>query len=323
VLFYGKDQKDLEFLHNLEQSLVTRNDLRQFLEMILAAVQDRLQAGGAFVAATNSGGMELVMTTGKTNWPEEDDSQSELMNLVRQSEGPLALFRWSDSLILPLYYSESDGESELLGLLGVSGVKSAHLEEEQRRSLSQLAFRATIALRDRHTQQQLFQSLEMLTSEIDYLSELRVAGRYEPGHVLDITKPVDAEMAVWVKEALTHYWGGPRLTESPLLNLKIVQNMLESYDGNYPNALRALLKNAIERVRPGGERRFTGEWILYNILDMKFLEGKKVREIAMKLAMSEADLYRKQRVALEAVTREISLMEHETNHHDVPETIKE
>ncbi len=37
-------------------------------------------------------------------------------------------------------------------------------------------------------------------------------------------------------------------------------------------------------------------WILYNILEMKFLEGKKVREVAMRLAMSEADLYRKQRV---------------------------
>jgi hypothetical protein len=83
-----------------------------------------------------------------------------------------------------------------------------------------------------------------------------------------------------------------------LLSLKIVQDMLETHDGNYPNALRALLKTAIEKVRPGGERRFTGEWMLYNILEMKFLEGKKVREIATKLAMSEADLYRKQRVAL-------------------------
>jgi hypothetical protein len=322
LLFYGNDQKDLEFLHNLEQSLVTRNDLRQFLEMILAAVRDRLQAGGAFVAATNGGGLELVMTTGKTNWPEEDDGQLELMDLVRQSEGPLDLFRWNDSLILPLYQPETEAEPELLGLLGVSGVKSEHLEEEQRRSLSQLALRATIALRDRHTQQQLFQSLEMLTSEIDYLSELRAAGRYEPGQVLDITKPVDAEMATWVKDALTHYWGGPRLTESPLLNLKIVQNMLATYDGNYPNALRALLKNAIERVRPDGERRFTGEWILYNILEMKFLEGKKVREIAMKLAMSEADLYRKQRVALEAVTREIVTMEQEAKSPVSVETSK-
>jgi hypothetical protein len=57
--------------------------------------------------------------------------------------------------------------------------------------------------------------------------------------------------------------------------------------------------------------RFTGEWILYNILEMKFMEGRKVREIAMRLAMSEADLYRKQRVAIEAVANAILAMEQE------------
>jgi hypothetical protein len=42
---------------------------------------------------------------------------------------------------------------------------------------------------------------------------------------------------------------------------------------------------------------------------MKFLEGKKVREIALRLAMSEADLYRKQRVAVDAVAKVIAEME--------------
>jgi hypothetical protein len=311
VLFYGKDQKDLKFLYNLERSLVTRNDLSQFLEMILAAVRDRLQASGAFVAAINGDGMELVKTTGKTDWLEGDTNHVELVELVKQSANSMEMFLWNRSLILPLYNHRMEEAPELLGLLGVTGMRTDHLEVEQKQSLDQLAARATIALRDRHIQQQLFQSLELLTPDLDYLSELRAAGRYEPEHVLDITRPVDEEMTVWVRDALTHYWGGPRLTESPLLNLIIVHDMLEAYDGNYPNALRALLKNAIEKVRPDGERRFTGEWILYNILEMKFLEGKKVREIAAKLAMSEADLYRKQRIALEAVAREIAQMEKE------------
>jgi hypothetical protein len=43
---------------------------------------------------------------------------------------------------------------------------------------------------------------------------------------------------------------------------------------------------------------------------MKFLEGKKVREIATRLSMSEADLYRKQRVAVDAVASAILDMEH-------------
>jgi len=39
------------------------------------------------------------------------------------------------------------------------------------------------------------------------------------------------------------------------------------------------------------------------------MEGRKVREIALRLAMSEADLYRKQRVAIEAVANAILEME--------------
>jgi hypothetical protein len=50
-------------------------------------------------------------------------------------------------------------------------------------------------------------------------------------------------------------------------------------------------------------------WILYNILEMKFIEGRKVRDVANRLAMSEADLYRKQRVAVEAVARAMIDME--------------
>ncbi|HPO59439.1 MAG TPA: hypothetical protein PLV53_11390, partial [Anaerolineaceae bacterium] len=101
----------------------------------------------------------------------------------------------------------------------------------------------------------------------------------------------------------------PKLTESPLMKLKVVTQAMVKHDGNPANALRAILREAIESVRPEGERRFTAEWVLYNILEMKFLEGKKVREIARRLAMSEADLYRKQRVAIEAVAKAILDME--------------
>jgi hypothetical protein len=55
----------------------------------------------------------------------------------------------------------------------------------------------------------------------------------------------------------------------------------------------------------------TPEWLLYNILELKFLQGRKVRDVARRLAMSEADLYRKQRVAIEAVARLLAEMERE------------
>ena len=93
------------------------------------------------------------------------------------------------------------------------------------------------------------------------------------------------------------------------MKLKVVEGALYEGEQNAANALRSVLKNAIEQLRPEGERKFTGEWLLYNILELKFLEGKKVREIAMKLALSEADLYRKQRVAIDLITEEIVKME--------------
>ena len=72
------------------------------------------------------------------------------------------------------------------------------------------------------------------------------------------------------------------------------------------------LEQAIEQQRPGGTRQMTTpEWILYNILELKFLQGRRVREIARRLAMSESDLYRKQRVAIEAVARTLAEMERE------------
>jgi hypothetical protein len=93
------------------------------------------------------------------------------------------------------------------------------------------------------------------------------------------------------------------------MRLRVVQTLVNDYDGNASNALRALLRRAVDQVKPEGDRRFTSEWILYNILEMKFIEGRKVREVAGRLAMSEADLYRKQRVAVEAVARAILEME--------------
>jgi hypothetical protein len=139
---------------------------------------------------------------------------------------------------------------------------------------------------------------------------LRARGRYDKDGVFQLEDPIESkDLQSWVKDALTHFWGGPKFTENPLLDLNVVEETAVETEGNKVNALRAILRDAIEQVKPDGERRFTGEWILYNILEMKFLEGRKVREIAIKLSMSEADLYRKQRVAIEAVANKIIEME--------------
>jgi hypothetical protein len=152
--------------------------------------------------------------------------------------------------------------------------------------------------------------MENLQPQVAMIQQLRAASSYNKTSVLmDEADLPEEDFIDWVKDALSHYWGGPKLSESPLLGLRIVQSALDEYDGNPTNALRGILKTAVEHIRPEGERRFTAEWILYNILELKFMEGRKVREVATRLAMSEADLYRKQRVALEAVSKAIIGME--------------
>jgi len=114
-----------------------------------------------------------------------------------------------------------------------------------------------------------------------------------------------------VREALRHYWGGPKLARSPLLGLRVVTKALQEHDNNPLRALRAVLRRAIEHLRPDdSEQRMTApDWLLYNILELRFIQRKQVREIARNLAMSESDLYRKQRLAIDEVARVLSDME--------------
>jgi hypothetical protein len=313
-LFHGGDRQSIELVQKLEERLLTSGDLRQFLESVLAAVCDRLQASNAFVAALGQNGLDMLVAIGSHHILEKEDFSADLLEQVSQNGQHDGLFTWGDYWLVPLF-TQKEGEHDLLGLMGVMRQPDQIFDEEQDEALSVLARRAALALEDRRAQEQLFTSVEALTPAVELIQNLRAATRYGGGGALSelLTQPEfsieQSTFLGWVKDALTHYWGGPKLTESPLMKLRIVQRALEEHEGNPTNALRAILRQAIDRVRPEGERRFTAEWILYNILELKFMEGRKVREVALRLAMSEADLYRKQRVAIEAVANAIFEME--------------
>src|SRR5687767_1498974 len=313
-LFFGRDRGELQLLQNVEERLLTRGDLKQFLETVLAAVRDHLQSPCAFVAALDGEELSLSVVAGNHALLENEDLDEALKMVNHNGEKGRHEFTWGDFWILPLHQRKINGDRDevppLLGLLGVARKANQPLDKDQRNSLWLLADRAALALEDRQLQQRVFRSLEDIQPQIDMLQVMRAAGRYDTRATL-LTEPLPREidLADWVKDALTHYWGGPKLTNNPLMKLRVVQMLAEEYDGNSSNALRALLRKAVDQVKPHGERRFTSEWILYNILEMKFIEGRKVREVAGRLAMSEADLYRKQRVAVEAVARAILDME--------------
>lgn len=312
-LFFGGDRAELALLQNVEERLLTQSDLRQFLEVVLAAVRDHMQSPSAFVAALDGMELSLLLTAGRPF--SEKGELSDVLEEIHEEKGQNE-FLWNDYWILPLRRrrtSELDMDTvpSLLGLLGVARGADLTLEQDQRHALWLLAERAALALDDRQLQQRVFRSLEDLEPEVDMFQRLRAMSRYDSTANLISNAPLTAEpdMGEWVREALNHYWGGPKLTQSPLIGLRIVQETAKEFDGNTANALRAILKKAVDQIRPEGERRFTSEWILYNILDLKFIEGRKVREVAGRLSMSEADLYRKQRVAVEAVAKAILEME--------------
>jgi hypothetical protein len=312
-LFYGNDQDDIEIIQAMEDRLLTRNDLLQFLEMILATLCDRLQANGATIIAIQGGQMEVVNSIGKVGrFTLEEDG--DICKITRDARNKQELIDLKNFIVLPIRDGRFTGETELLGLIVVDGEYLEDLYLEQKNSLEVLKSRVGLALRDRITQEKIFQSLENLTPQVEMIQQLRAAGRYDRNGILTGDyQLVHENITNWVKDALDHYWGGPKLTDSPLIQLKIVQNGLSSHEGNPSNALRTVLKTAIDRLKPEGERRYISEWILYNILVMKFLEGKKVREIANRLAISEADLYRKQRIAISTAAKEILEMEKQAN----------
>ena len=309
---FGEGKTNLTLLQNLEERLFTISDLKQFLESVLAAMCDRLQVDSAFAAAINRNGMDFLVTAGtQVDFDEEDLSQK--MQEVVSTENTLLdfdLFTWGDFWIIPLFSAMNP--EDLLGLVGVE-IPQEEVQGDQKEAFQTLIQRAAQALDDRQLQQQVFTSIEDLTPQVSRIQQLRAAAIYDGTSVLtadtkDITLD-EGTLTEWVRNALSDYWGGPDLSDSPLLQLEIVQNALEEHDGISVRAVRSILREAIDKIRPEGTRRFTLDWILYNILEMKFLKGQKVRDVAKRLAMSEANLYRKQKVAIEVVAKTILEME--------------
>jgi hypothetical protein len=318
-LFYGgsADRSDVRRLQMLEERLLTANDTAQYLESVVAAACDLLRTPSAFVASVSDSEARIEARVGPDTPPDE----AAHLSLAAIQNGPHALhpealFIWDRYWVLPLHArSQAEGlaqPNEVVGLLALRARASQpDLSPEESETLKTLADRAAAALEDRRLQRNVFAALDSLLSHVDRLQRMRAAARYSSAEVLKSDAAVTSDLVQSVRDALSQYWGGPKLTNNPLLRLRVVEQALRAHDGNPANALRAVLHNAIERLKPDGQRKFTGEWILYNILELKFMQGRKVREVAIRLAMSEADLYRKQRVAIEQVARMIAQMEQE------------
>ena len=230
---------------------------------------------------------------------------------LRQIERFDDMFVWNGYWLVPLYI---DGQDRVIGVVGVAArALRPDLSPEEQAGMEALLGQAAAALEDRQLQQGIFSALERIIPEIEDIQRRRGVVRYVGEQAISGFSMVEAdEFRQWVRDALTHFWGGPKLTTSPLLSLRVVERATREHDGNALKGLRTVLTQAIERLRPDGQRRMTApDWLLYNILELKFVQGRKVRDVARRLAMSESDLYRKQRIAIEAAAEMLAEMERE------------
>ena len=318
LLIYKEDREEMQRIRELSERLLTRSDLEQMLEGILTSVCDYVRAPAAFVASSAANTLVIEQAVGArpadSPVPDPGSLAGALNGLLSAREaGPQrpAILSQGDLWLIPLWNGDNGNGRTLIGVMGIhrQGSHTELLAEEQA-TLYLMAEQAARVLQDLRLQAELAGYIEGLMPRVEEMDQLRWVTRFreEP-----MRPTADPDFTNKVKDALTHYWGGPRLTQSELLNLHIVQEEQQRGNSNPAQALRAVLLKAVESLRPEGERSMTAaEWTLYNILEMRFIQGRKVRDAARRLAMSESDFYRKQRTAIDEVAR--VLLELEMQH---------
>jgi hypothetical protein len=329
-VIYRQDREEIAWIQTLDRRLLTTADLRAFLENILAALCDLLQVRTGFVAVLAGGQHRLESFCGDRTLIQdflqdhslatlalslsnhEEESVSTVLDASREEEAEAYLIAPGDGFwLVPL---NCQGGDVRLGVLGVEArAPKPNLNPDEQEIAVRLIERVQEALEDRYLQENVFSTLRRILPEIERLHRWQDATRYagmKPMEIIEDSPIYSPEFQRWVKDALSHYWGGPKLSASPLLEMRIVGETVREQGGHPVQALRVVLQQAIDRLRPAGKRQMTtSEWILYNILELKFIRGLKVRDVAGRLAMSESDFYRKQRVAIAEVARALSDLE--------------
>jgi GAF domain-containing protein len=353
-LLAGDDAEEVRRLQQFSARLMTRSDLTQYLENVLAALCDLLRARTAFITtclaseAPCNSSVNITVSIGALGEANSElpvppdavrsaltlrpsqpinvnngapEASTELAHRSFRAESDFLI--WGGYWLVPLYTQE---RQEVIGVMGLAARASEpDLNNEERRGVAMLVRQAARALEDADKQWRAFNALERLVPEADDMQR-RIASTRNPAAptIADFERvPLDNhdDFTQLVRDALSQYWGGPKLAESPLLNLRVVREAMEVENGNATRALRRVLAQAIEQLKPSGSRSFTAaEWMLYNILELKIMQNMKVRDVARRLVMSESDLYRKQRAAFEEIARIIVEMEREARRRERQQT---
>jgi predicted DNA-binding protein (UPF0251 family) len=326
LVYANEDAEQLSKVDQLSERMLTHNDLTQVIEATLEAICDYLRTEVAFVATLNSDAIEVITIN-------EDKSDGQLETLIADTQATLraiaeeadrvadrsAFQTWEDYQIVPLYSRRTNGDTpHIIGIMGIYMQLNplAMLDAEDHDLLYAFVRRAEQTLDDMVLQTEIFAALEGLLPQFNTTRRRAEEVEYKAGRTKpqNLNLPNNEELYEQVRAALKHYWGGPGMSRSRLIDLHVVQDTLEETDTPV-NALRSVLQEALEKLKPenAAERTMTAaEWTMYNIIDLRFIEGRKVREVARRMSISEADLYRKQRAAIQAVADSLLDMERET-----------
>jgi hypothetical protein len=336
-VIYRKDREQVAWIQQLDSRLLTSTDLEQLLENVLIALCDLLRAHSGFVVAMEEGALKIQVLCGpreaarrflkECDWQdlvssfERNSVQREaptsvregrILSSVRRGELRNEDFKQRNGYwLLPLRGKDQESTLGILGVEAKDGAPALTLEELT--TVAGFVGQAELALEDMHLQQDVFEALRQIVPEIEEIQRWRSAPFYPAPARLERleSNPVYApDFAKVVRDALRHYWGGPGLVESPLMRTRLVRQAVQENEGVPARGLRAVLTEAIERLKPEGERSMTAsEWVVYNILEAKFVQGRPIREIADRMAISESDFYRKQRAAIEQLAKTLIAME--------------
>lgn len=320
TLIYAQDRAEIDYLRTLPRRTFTYADLRSLLENTLVVVCGALRVNTGFVAAPDEAqGYTIKTFVGSRREIKQFVHEHPLIEVMAQVRAvplheaglvppPESFVRCNGFALLPLRSPDGD----FLGALGVANPQGG-LTSDARRLIGVLAHQMELALATVLMQQRLFDTLRGMAPEMESLQKLN--SRLEQATPASLEE-LETEVALLpefpqlVKDALGSYWGGEKLSDSPLLGLRSVRHAITDQGGSPTRALQAVLRRAIENLRPDQQLDPSAqEWLMYNILEMRFLQGKRVRDTADRLAMSESDLYRKQRAAIEEVARQLALME--------------
>lgn len=323
-IYRDDDDAQITKLQALSDRVLTQNDLTQLIVATTESICDHLRISRAFVVSFDGTHPEFVCRVGQLGFSEEDFRlDSALLDGIdswrNDAEHPPHL-AWRGYNLAPLCSSRSGGKqagARATGVLGLPGdTVDLHAKlDRQTGQLSPFFKRLETSLDDMRLQTEMYNLLEGLLPQLQMTRSRAVQVEYRQSAVMPPgidALPSRNELYEQVRAALRHYWGGSGIAQSNMISLRLVQQTIQRDRDTPVNALRKLLEEAISALKPEGERKMMSpEWTLYNILQLRFQESRKVREVTRRLSMSEADLYRKQRIAILAVTDQILQRERE------------